>query len=130
MLYSDPVDVAQWRQVGQARARDAASLHADDRQVAAVYMLGNSAECHAKALVVRNAGRTPSRSHDLIALLAEAGVHRSDLPPEIRVFADLHDISLRYQAALPAGSDYASRYAGGAKLVAWCERRTGRQRGR
>lgn len=102
------------------------ALHAACRWVAALYMLGFAVECHAKALCAAS-GRPVPKSHDLIEILELAGIRRSDLPVDIREFAETRDVSLRYQQALPVEVDLKEQLRRGQTLASWCHRRLNRR---
>ncbi|CAJ63807.1 hypothetical protein FRAAL5167 [Frankia alni ACN14a] len=75
-----------WASVARERGVDAAALHAQARQLAALYVTGYVAEAYAKALASAR-GRPVLHTHNLIPLLEECGIHRSDLPLDLRVYA-------------------------------------------
>jgi hypothetical protein len=124
-VYPDPQTSLEWRDVASERSTDTVTLHGAQRSVAALYMLGFAVECHAKALCAANRRSVPL-SHDLIAILEMAGIRRSDLPLPLRELAETRDVSLRYQAALPATVDLEEQLRRGRTLAGWCNRRLNR----
>jgi HEPN domain-containing protein len=90
--------------------------------VAALYMLGFVVECQAKALCAAG-GRSVPKSHDIMTILENAGLHRTDLPIDLREFAETRDVSLRYQAALPPTVDLEEQLKRGRNLARWCHTR-------
>jgi HEPN domain-containing protein len=101
VAYVDPISASDWHAVGVARGEDAVVLSESSRDLAALYLHGFAAECYAKALVVARGGSPPPQTHDLMSLMAKAGIRREILPAELRVIADTRDVSLRYQAIWP-----------------------------
>jgi hypothetical protein len=127
-LYEDPRSSTGWQDVASERATDTVALEAVARHVAALYMLGYVVECYAKALC-HDAGRPVPRGrdgHDLVAILDRSGVRRTDLPVDLREFADTRDVSLRYQATVPGGIDPQEQLRRGRQLARWCRVRLNR----
>jgi HEPN domain-containing protein len=124
-MYADPQSDRGWRDVATERSTDTLALQDARRSVAALYMLGFAVECHAKALCAA-AGRAIPKSHDLIKILEQAGFRRTDLPVELREFAETRDVGLRYQAALPSTIDLEEQLKRGQTLAGWCRRRLNR----
>ncbi|MFE7412069.1 HEPN domain-containing protein [Streptomyces laurentii] len=98
-MYDDPNTSQEWEDVAQERRTDAMELLRAGRYVACLYYLGFAAECLAKALCAAR-GR-PTRGHDVLALIEQAGFSPQVLPQNARNFLTDRDVSLRYQAALP-----------------------------
>jgi len=116
---------ARWKDIGRERGTDARKLCDAGRRVAAIYMMGYVVEMYAKALVSETIGTVPKGQggHDLIMLIEQAGIKRSDLPPDMRKFADERDVALRYETALPSGVDFDSTYQSACALVAYLSKR-------
>lgn len=126
-MYPDPQDALAWQDVASERSTDTVTLQRAERWVAALYMLGFAVECHAKALCAAgHPGRDVPKSHDLIKILEHAGFHRTDLPRDLREFAETREVSLRYQAALPSAVDLEEQLRRGRTLAGWCRRRLNR----
>jgi hypothetical protein len=114
--------VDHWAEVARERGKDAAVLHAETRQLAALYLTGYVVEAYAKALAVAR-GRPVKHIHELIPLLEDCGIRRSDLPPDMRAYADGRRVAIRYDSALSPAVDYAAELASAHKLAAYLVRR-------
>lgn len=123
MAYPAAVAGAEdFRAAARERRRDAAVLHGNGRDLAAVYMLGYAIECGLKALLARRGSSYPTsgrKGHDLRHLWEAAGFKRRDLPGYRRLFLDEWDTALRYRDALPGHVDAAALYEGGVSLVGY-----------
>ncbi|WP_261562008.1 HEPN domain-containing protein, partial [Frankia tisae] len=111
-----------WASVARERGVDAAALHAQARQLAALYFTGYVVEAYAKALASARGGAV-LHTHNLIPLLEECGIHRSDLPLDLRVYADERTVTMRYDPVLSPEVDYATELARAQKLAAHLGRR-------
>ncbi|MEQ4196090.1 hypothetical protein [Streptomyces sp. YIM 103828] len=58
----------------------------------------------------------------MLAILARAGFSPQALSPDVRNFLTDRDVSLRYQAALPADVKIEDEIAASNRFVSWCIR--------
>lgn len=121
-LYIDPLTPQDWQDVGLERRSDAVELRRAERDVACLYYLGFTAECFAKALCAARGRDIPKGrdGHNVLAILAQAGFSSQALSPEVRNFLADRDVSLRYQAALPADVKIEDEIAASNRFVSWC----------
>lgn len=124
-MYVDPQTSQEWQDVALERSSDAATLHAGQRSVGALYFLGFVAESYAKALCIKN-GRSVPRGHNIIDILNRAGVGRITLSRKVRKFAEERDVGLRYQVALPTEVDFDTEFAYAQRFINWCATRLNR----
>jgi HEPN domain-containing protein len=132
MAYSAAVAGAEdFRAAAAERRRDAAVLHENGRDLAALYMLGYAIECGLKALLTRRGLRFTAsgrKGHDLRGLWESAGFKRRDIHGHRRLFLDEWNTALRYRDVLPGHVDAAALYEGGVNLVGYVINRSKRPR--
>lgn len=116
-----------WSAVAVQRGKDADALHAANRNLATVYMLGYVAESLAKVMLLTS-GRPLIKDHDIRLVLESAGVDLRRLPVDARRFAEERSVSMRYEVDFDG--DYDSTRAAAIKLCGWLSVRTNRRRRR
>ncbi len=128
-----PNTCAAWLEVSAERASDSHILMNQGRPLAAIYMAGYAVECKLKALLV-SVGKVPRtngpRGHDLRTLWEMAGFRLSDMPGLRRLFLDTWATALRYECALPDGSDHQALFKGAQELASFIHVRIRRRRNR
>ncbi|KQC35487.1 hypothetical protein UK82_26310 [Frankia sp. ACN1ag] len=93
-------------------------LHAQSRQLAALYFMGYVVEAYAKALASAR-GKSAKKIHELMPLLEDCGIHRTDLPGDLRTYADERTVTMRYDPTLSPDIDYATELARARRLAAY-----------
>ncbi len=117
--------VEYWAAVASERGADAAVLHAQSRQLAALYFVGYVVEAYAKALATAH-GKIVRRTHVLVPLLDDCGIRRGDLPMDLCAYVDARSVEMRYELVLRPGIDYVTELARARRLAAYLGRRLNR----
>ena len=120
-----------WLDVAGERRADVTALQLGQREVAVIYIVGYTVECHLKALLNKKSIRFPRsgpEGHNLAALMEKAGMKRSDLMQPRREFVDMWGTDLRYETELPQGSDFDTLLKGGTDLASYVAKQIKRDR--
>jgi HEPN domain-containing protein len=121
----DRAAAQRWLEIARERGTDAIRLRDSGRTLAALYFEGYVVEAYAKAYACC-LGKQPRLSHNLILLLEDCGLRRSDLPVDLRAYADERTVEMRYQPTLSPNTNFSVEFDRAQRLAGFLSVRINR----